>query len=233
MPVPGRPDERCGPLFFGLTRDPASRSIGRDSSTIVGYVRAFVSATTWRFGLIRTCGSGSASKTSTMFFGGSTYLAGSVADGTCAMSAGAARKRAITMNRRGRTEDMFRSLLIRWPGPAHPGPVQGANLTANPSSRTRTSPGRSRSDLFCHRFVYTACRMHVRAHDEPLRPPLKWAGGKRWQVPYLLGFWERHSSCRLVEPFCGGLAVALGLRPERALLNDANRHLIGFYRWVK
>jgi DNA adenine methylase len=36
-----------------------------------------------------------------------------------------------------------------------------------------------------------------------------------------------------VEPFCGGLAVALGLAPERALLNDANPHLINFYRWLQ
>jgi DNA adenine methylase len=36
-----------------------------------------------------------------------------------------------------------------------------------------------------------------------------------------------------VEPFCGGLAVALGLRPEGALLNDANPHLINFYRWLQ
>jgi len=75
--------------------------------------------------------------------------------------------------------------------------------------------------------------MHVRVQDEPLRPPLKWAGGKRWQVPYLLSFWRLHSNLRLVEPFCGGLAVTLGLRPQRALLNDANRHLIVFYRWLK
>ena len=33
-----------------------------------------------------------------------------------------------------------------------------------------------------------------------------------------------------MEPFCGGLAVALGLLPARALLNDANPHLINFYR---
>jgi DNA adenine methylase len=36
-----------------------------------------------------------------------------------------------------------------------------------------------------------------------------------------------------VEPFCGGLAVALGLRPERALLNDVNPHVIAFYRWLQ
>jgi DNA adenine methylase len=65
------------------------------------------------------------------------------------------------------------------------------------------------------------------------RPPLKWAGGKRWQVPYLKPAWQRHSHRRLVEPFCGGLAVTLGLMPARALLNDANPHLINFYRVVQ
>jgi DNA adenine methylase len=66
-----------------------------------------------------------------------------------------------------------------------------------------------------------------------LRPPLKWAGGKRWQVPYLRHIWQSHSTRRLVEPFCGGLAVTLGLMPERALLNDINPHLINLYRWLK
>ena len=65
------------------------------------------------------------------------------------------------------------------------------------------------------------------------KPPLKWAGGKRWQVPHLKPLWEPHAHRRLVEPFCGGLAVALGLQPEQALLNDANPHLINFYRWVQ
>jgi DNA adenine methylase len=63
-----------------------------------------------------------------------------------------------------------------------------------------------------------------------LRPPLKWAGGKRWLVPHVRRLWTGHERRRLVEPFCGGLAVALGLMPTRALLNDVNPHLIGFYR---
>ena len=64
-------------------------------------------------------------------------------------------------------------------------------------------------------------------------PPLKWAGGKRWQVPHLRTLWNPHRHRRLVEPFCGGLAVTLGLRPERALLNDGNPHLINFYEWLQ
>jgi DNA adenine methylase len=66
-----------------------------------------------------------------------------------------------------------------------------------------------------------------------LRPPLKWAGGKRWQVPHLRALWTEHNRRRLVEPFCGGLAVTLGLMPERALLNDVNPHLINFYSWLQ
>jgi DNA adenine methylase len=65
-----------------------------------------------------------------------------------------------------------------------------------------------------------------------LRPALKWAGGKRWQVPHLALIWANHTHRRLVEPFCGGLAVALGLAPRGAILNDVNAHLISFYTWL-
>src|SRR5205085_7297299 len=66
-----------------------------------------------------------------------------------------------------------------------------------------------------------------------LKPPLKWAGGKRWLVAHLKPIWEANAQRRYVEPFCGGLAVVLGLQPKRALLNDINPHLINFYRQVR
>lgn len=66
-----------------------------------------------------------------------------------------------------------------------------------------------------------------------LRPPLKWAGGKRWLVPHLESLWEPFQHRRLVEPFCGGLAVTLGLAPANALLNDINPHLVSFYSWLR
>ncbi len=66
---------------------------------------------------------------------------------------------------------------------------------------------------------------------DPLSPPLKWAGGKRWLLPIVAQYWK--SPFRLVEPFCGGLAIVLGLRPQHALLNDINPHLINFYRWLR
>lgn len=67
----------------------------------------------------------------------------------------------------------------------------------------------------------------------PIRPPLKWAGGKRWLIPKLTRYWSKHTQARLVEPFCGGLSVALGLQPHTALLNDVNPALINFYQQVK
>ena len=74
---------------------------------------------------------------------------------------------------------------------------------------------------------------HERHTAEPVPPPLKWAGGKRWQVQHVLPYWQAAGSRRLVEPFSGGLAVTLGLMPKRALLNDINPHLINFYRRLK
>ncbi|MBL7200401.1 MAG: Dam family site-specific DNA-(adenine-N6)-methyltransferase [Anaerolineae bacterium] len=73
----------------------------------------------------------------------------------------------------------------------------------------------------------------LRAAGRHLNPPLKWAGGKRWLVPTLRDLWRDHAHRPLVEPFAGGMAVALGLRPGEALLNDVNRHLIHFYRWLQ
>lgn len=66
-----------------------------------------------------------------------------------------------------------------------------------------------------------------------LTPPLKWAGGKRWLVPTLQEIWQDYRDYQLVEPFCGGLAIALGLAPEKAILNDVNPHLINFYNCLK
>src|SRR5687768_8737031 len=79
----------------------------------------------------------------------------------------------------------------------------------------------------------TALRDVETAASESVRPPLKWAGGKRWQLPHLEPLWTAAQHRRLVEPFCGGLAVTTGLMPHRALLNDINPHLINFYTWLK
>jgi DNA adenine methylase len=45
--------------------------------------------------------------------------------------------------------------------------------------------------------------------------------------------WRAAGARRLVEPFCGGLSMSLGLEPTHAHLNDMNPHLINFYRWLQ
>jgi DNA adenine methylase len=71
------------------------------------------------------------------------------------------------------------------------------------------------------------------AMPKSLCPPLKWAGGKRWLVPTIFELWNKCGRPRLVEPLCGGLAIALGLMPPRAVLSDINPHNINFYKWLK
>jgi len=65
-----------------------------------------------------------------------------------------------------------------------------------------------------------------------MKPFIKWTGGKRWLLPILQQIWLPYQEHKLVEPFTGGMAVALGLNPKSALLNDANEHLINLYRQV-
>ena len=72
------------------------------------------------------------------------------------------------------------------------------------------------------------------AHEPPpLKPLLKWAGGKRWLRPRIANIFLAHRNRRLVEPFCGALGITLGLRPLSALLNDVNPHAINFHRQVQ
>ena len=69
--------------------------------------------------------------------------------------------------------------------------------------------------------------------DTNLTPPLKWAGGKKYLVPRLADLFKPYRTRRYVEPFCGGLAAALGLMPRDAYINDVNPHLINFYRQIR
>lgn len=70
--------------------------------------------------------------------------------------------------------------------------------------------------------------------SDGLTPLLKWAGGKRWQVPLIKRLHFRHAPrARIVEPFVGGAAITLGVDPSHAVWNDVNPHLMNFYRWCQ
>ena len=64
-------------------------------------------------------------------------------------------------------------------------------------------------------------------------PPLKIQGIKTKAIPFIYDSVEWNGSGRWVEPFVGSAVVPLNLKPERALLADANPHLIRFYQAIQ
>lgn len=69
---------------------------------------------------------------------------------------------------------------------------------------------------------------------EKLTPFLKWLGGKTGLAHRLSELFKPYRNTHTwVEPFCGALGAALGVKPKCALLNDINPHLINLYRQVK
>ena len=71
MPVPD--GARCGPLVRGLMRRPAMRSMGCETSSIPGIPRRETTTSVSRLGPTVTVGIGSASRMSTISFGGVRY----------------------------------------------------------------------------------------------------------------------------------------------------------------
>ncbi len=63
-------------------------------------------------------------------------------------------------------------------------------------------------------------------------PFLKWAGGKRALLPVLLPLVPKEFGT-YYEPFVGGGALFFALRPDQAVLSDANERLIRTYRAVR
>jgi DNA adenine methylase len=61
-----------------------------------------------------------------------------------------------------------------------------------------------------------------------VKPLLKWPGGKRWVAPFLARVLRPRLTGFYYEPFLGGGAVFLELKPERAVLSDINQELMHF-----
>lgn len=68
------------------------------------------------------------------------------------------------------------------------------------------------------------------------QPFLKWAGGKRKLVPAIEQFMppvEKRKDKRLIEPFCGAMALSLAVEFDEYILNDINPDLINTYITLK
>ena len=68
---------------------------------------------------------------------------------------------------------------------------------------------------------------------EPVRPFLKWAGGKQALAPLLAPLFPSLDRRTYREPFLGGGAMFFHLRPKRAVLSDALADLIATYEVVR
>jgi len=73
--------------------------------------------------------------------------------------------------------------------------------------------------------------------DRPLRPFVKWVGGKRQLVKELV---ESHfpkgydTNCNsYYEPFLGGGALLFTLKPKKAVINDINTELMNCYQVIR
>jgi DNA adenine methylase len=64
-------------------------------------------------------------------------------------------------------------------------------------------------------------------------PPIKSQGIKTKLVPFIAASISWNGEGRWIEPFLGSGVVALNMRPNRALLADANPHLISVYRDIQ
>jgi DNA adenine methylase len=68
----------------------------------------------------------------------------------------------------------------------------------------------------------------------PVKPFLKWAGGKRQLLPAIKKHIPRDiHTYTYYEPFVGAGAVLFGLRPQKAVINDCNTQLILTYTVIK
>lgn len=71
--------------------------------------------------------------------------------------------------------------------------------------------------------------MSDKTHLDPL---VKWSGGKKDELKYILDYIPTSFDTYL-EPFIGGGAVFFYLHPKKAVINDVHKELVDFYQSIK
>lgn len=75
--------------------------------------------------------------------------------------------------------------------------------------------------------------MAVELRDKPIKPFLRWAGGKAWFHRHLADLINDHEFDNYYEPFLGGASIFFSLNTTQAVLSDANAELIETYQAVR
>ncbi|NLB63124.1 MAG: DNA adenine methylase [Fibrobacter sp.] len=65
-----------------------------------------------------------------------------------------------------------------------------------------------------------------------MKPLLKYRGGKSKEIPHIIKHIPEYKG-KYIEPFFGGGAVFFHLEPEKAIINDINAKLMGFYKGIQ
>ncbi|WP_368149065.1 DNA adenine methylase [Alistipes senegalensis] len=74
--------------------------------------------------------------------------------------------------------------------------------------------------------------VYIVGADQPVKPFLKWAGGKTQLIDEIAKFIPQEFNT-YIEPFLGGGALFFHLRPPKAILADLNPELINCYKVVR
>ena len=71
--------------------------------------------------------------------------------------------------------------------------------------------------------------------EKPIKPFLRWAGGKTRSIPFLKSHLPKNFSSikKCYEPFLGAGSLFFNLKPDHAILSDLNEDLIECYRAIK
>jgi DNA adenine methylase len=81
----------------------------------------------------------------------------------------------------------------------------------------------------CQGPLHAQAKREAATVDFGRRPFLRWAGGKQYLLPRILGEIPDRLTGRYFEPFLGAGSVYLALAPAEAVLSDLNEHLIDTY----
>lgn len=75
--------------------------------------------------------------------------------------------------------------------------------------------------------------MAIQMREKPIKPFLRWAGGKAWFHSHLENLLHGVEFDNYYEPFLGGGSIFFSLEADNAVLSDANQELIDTYIAVR